>query len=476
MSQMLAHHAVIGEPAGAGLAGGQPSYPSIFRASAEIPPFYASYRWWEDEATPMLWGFDAQEIKRVIRFGLYRDQQLPRTALQRRNASTVDAFLKTLVEPAERVFTANLSHIQKVEEILRRCRITAAPRSAWSWFPAQTDRDVQPADIASAIDAESHLQFTRISFEELVRYSLGYPSAAVEWFFQQHTAFYIHMYNYLHAYPDEVGRFVEVETYLRGHSPFAHRALVQCLLAVQSGGTAEISTPTAPAFEFIAGPIQRLFTDLSPSLTDILKVLAVLSVRFQRTYVHAREMDWTRPFNVGFSFLEDLLAATSAKDFARTLTATDEGVFGKLTVQSILDEDAVTTGILTQWEHLSLDVWECCTGLPDMIPLIQECVQALVGTRNYHSLTAILTGLHRYSITDSSLTTTPTAAAMIVPNPVVPPDLLCLLHPFQNYAAYRQQFVNAPGIPFLVPHIRESEEHGQQVLSQMFQQMRTALH
>lgn len=103
-------------------------------------------------------------------------------------------------------------------------------------------------------------------------------------------------------------------------------------------------------------------------------------------------------------------------------------------------------------------------------------MQALVGTRNYHSLTAILTGLHRYSITDSSLTTTPAAAAMIVPNPVVPPDLLCLLHPFQNYAAYRQQFVNAPGIPFLVPHIRESEEHGQQVLSQMFQQMRTALH
>ncbi|KAL4892915.1 hypothetical protein BDV59DRAFT_202275 [Aspergillus ambiguus] len=475
MSQILAHHAVVGETVGAGFAPGQSNYPSLFRASAEIPPFYVSYRWWEDEATTVLWAFDAQEIKRVIRFGLFRDQQLPRTALQRRNASTVDAFLKTLVEPPERVFTANLSHIQKVEEILRRCKVSTPPATSWSWFPAHKDHDVPPRAMAMAIDAESHLHFTRISFEELVRYSLGYPSASVEWFFQQHTAFYIHLYTYLHAFPEEVARFVEVETYLRGHSPFAHRALVQCLLAVQSGGTAEISTPTAPAFEFIAGPIQRLFKDLPPSLTTILKVLAVLSVRFQRMYVHAREMDWSRPFNVEFSFLEDLLAATSPKDFARTLTTADEGMFGKLTVQSILGEDAVTRRILVQWDHLSIDVWECCTGLPDMIATIQECVQALAGTKNYHSLTAILNGLHKYSITDSTLASTNAGAAIVALNPVIPPDLLYLVHPFQNFAAYRQRFLTAPGIPFLVPHIKDYQEHGQQVLSGMFQQMRTTL-
>lgn len=164
--------------------------------------------------------------------------------------------------------------------------------------------------------------------------------------------------------------------YLRTRSPFAHRALVQCLLAVQSGSNnTDLSTESGPAFEFIADPIQRLFKDLPPSLTSILKVLAVLGVRFQRTYVHTREMSWTKQFNVAFSFLEDVLAATSPSDFSRTLMSADEAIFGKLTVQGIMEMDAVTKKIITQWDMLSLDVWECCTGLPDMIPYIQECVQ-----------------------------------------------------------------------------------------------------
>lgn len=61
-------------------------------------------------------------------------------------------------------------------------------------------------------------------------------------------------------------------------------------------------------------------------------------------------------------------------------------------------------------------------------------------------------------------------------NPVIPLDLLYLITPFNNFAVYRQQFQESPGIPFLAPHIKQYEENGQQELSQMFQQMRTALH
>lgn len=189
----------------------QSSYPSLFQSSAEIPPFFVTYRWWEDEATTVLWAFDVEDIKRVIQYGLYRDENLPRSSLQSRNASAVDSFLLTLVQPKERAYIANLSFIQKVEEIIRRCKTNTPSLVAWSWFPPQVNRDLDPAAIADAIDAESHLHFTRIPFEELVRYSLGYPAIAVEWFLQQHTALYIHLLNYFNTFPEEMVRYTKVE-------------------------------------------------------------------------------------------------------------------------------------------------------------------------------------------------------------------------------------------------------------------------
>lgn len=148
-----------------------------------------------------------------------------------------------------------------------------------------------------------------------------------------------------------------------------------------------------PGFEFIADPIQSLFKELPPSLTSILKVLSVLRVRFERQYVHARTMDWIQPFDIDFSLYEDLTGSTSAADFARTLTNADERSFSALTPQQVIAEDPVVTKLLSKWESLSIEVWECCTALPDMIPYIQDCVQvrrrtSLTWAPNRHQLVA----------------------------------------------------------------------------------------
>lgn len=189
----------------------QSTYSSLFQPSAERSRFSASYLWWEDEATTVLWAFDAQEIQRVIRYGLFPDENLPRTALQSRNESTVDNFLSTLVKPQERPFIANLSHVQKVEEILWRSKGTSPALASWSWFPSQLSCGQDPRAIAASIGAESRLHFIRIPFEEWVRYSLGYEAGSVEWFLQQHTAFHIHLLDYLNAFPEEIEKYTEVE-------------------------------------------------------------------------------------------------------------------------------------------------------------------------------------------------------------------------------------------------------------------------
>ncbi|OOF98628.1 hypothetical protein ASPCADRAFT_41618 [Aspergillus carbonarius ITEM 5010] len=445
---------------------GLPVYPLLFRSETEIPSFFVQYRWWEDEAATVFWAFDPREIQRVIRFGLYSNANLPRSILQSRDPHTISAILVSLVDPEETPFVDSLSPLQKVEEILRRCRMTRPPLVSWNWFPTQRDRDMTPRAIAEAIDAESHLHFTRISFEGLVRYSLAFTEPSVEWFLKQHTTLYIHLINYLQMFPEELPRYMEVEQHLRTRSPFAHRAVHQCLRDLRQAVPVRTSSP---AFEFISGPIQQLFLTFPPTLKDVLKVLSVLAARFQRTYVHVREINWTKPFSVDFSFLEGLTASTSADDFAKTITGVDQDGFSGLSQKSFVEPDAIIKRLLVTWELLSMAVWECCTGLPEMIGYIQEVVQSLYNRHDYHSFAAILSGVCKFNNSFLKIHNNNTAT----PNPVLP-QLVGLLDPAENFVAYRQEFQTRPGIPFLFPHIREYQQHGPPALHQLFQRLQTS--
>lgn len=187
------------------------SYQSLFHPGAEFPRFVVTYRWWEDEATTVLWAFKISEIRQVIRYGLFRDENYPRSSLLSRNADAIDAFLVALSEPHEHQVLANLSHMQRVEEILRRSSIPPFQPIPWGWFPLPPGHSLDAPSIAAAIEAESQFQFSRIAFEEIVRASLGYNAVSVEWFLLQHTDLYIHLLGHLQAYPEEIPLYGDVE-------------------------------------------------------------------------------------------------------------------------------------------------------------------------------------------------------------------------------------------------------------------------
>lgn len=189
----------------------QLSYPSLFQIGAEFPRFVVTYRWWEDEATTVLWAFNIPEIRQVIRYGLFRDENFPRNSLLSRNADTIDAFLVALSDPREHQLLGSLSHMQRVEEILRRCRISPFRPAPWMWFPPPPGHDLDAREIADAIEAESHHQFRKISFEEIVRASLGYNAVSVEWFLLQHTVLSVYLLNHLQIYPEEIPLYIEAE-------------------------------------------------------------------------------------------------------------------------------------------------------------------------------------------------------------------------------------------------------------------------
>jgi hypothetical protein len=187
------------------------SFPSLFQIGAEFPRFVIPYRWWEDEATTVLWAFNIPEIRQVVRYGLFRDENFPRNSLLNRNADTIDTFLVALSDPREHQLLGSLSHVQRVEEILRRSRIPSFQPVPWMWFPPQPGHSLDAREIAVAIEAESHHQFRKIAFEEIVRASLGYNAVSVEWFLLQHTVLYIYLFNHLQIYPEEIPLYIEAE-------------------------------------------------------------------------------------------------------------------------------------------------------------------------------------------------------------------------------------------------------------------------
>lgn len=150
---------------------------------------------------------------------------------------------------------------------------------------------------------------------------------------------------------------------------------MQCIHTIQPDAAQNMPQAVTPGFEFIAGPIQMLFRDQPPSLTTILKIFSVLAFRFRRQYIHTAKMEWHLPLDTSILFLEDCLNSTSPKDLARTLTGTDELDFSGLPQQSILANDAFVRGVLTNWQNLSISVWECCAALPDMVPFLRECTE-----------------------------------------------------------------------------------------------------
>jgi hypothetical protein len=369
------------------------SYQSLFQIGNEFPNLVVPYYpWWEDEATTVLWAFKDLEIRRVIRYGLFRDENLPRSSLLCRNINAIDAIFTALTGPREHQLLDCLSHMQRVEEILRRSGPPSFQPVPWSWIPQAPVDALDPQSIAQAIEAESHFQLSRVAFEDIVRASLGYTATSVEWFLMQHTSLYMHLLDFLRMFPSGISTYLEVEKvqfagtdskihlliwpqHLRGKSPFAHRAIAQCLYALQANFAPDLSEKPMRSFEFVAGPIQRFFQDRPESLTDMLKICNLFAVRFRRQYINTSKVPWDRKLDVSYAFFEDCLGSSSPPDLARTLTALDKSNFAHLTRSSIIAHDGITKGLLAKWEDLAMSVWECCSAIPDLTPYLRECAQ-----------------------------------------------------------------------------------------------------
>ncbi|KAJ5264884.1 hypothetical protein N7505_007677 [Penicillium chrysogenum] len=169
----------------------------------------------------MLWAYDFNDISEAIRFGLFHDESSPRSSLLSRNMQFINEFLLAASKPYGHCRLSELSHSQKVEEILLRSSIPQRPLLTWNWIPTISGGSSDPRTIALEIEAESYFHFQQIAFEDI---------------------------------------------HLRAGSPFAHHAVSQCIMAVQPDGKHDMPSHDTLEFAFISTPIQQLFKTRSSSL------------------------------------------------------------------------------------------------------------------------------------------------------------------------------------------------------------------
>ncbi|EEP75598.1 predicted protein [Uncinocarpus reesii 1704] len=428
---------------------------ALFDTELTPPQFHASYRWWEEEALPILWAFNIGDIKRLLQFRLYDDVDFPRKILQNRNTAILTEFIVTLF-PAGRSDLPGLAHHEKVDEILRLCQTFSFPLP-WNWLPSDLD-GIHPITTALEIDTESVLQFKSVPFEDWVRYSLGYPTMSVIWFVEQHRELYNLVSAHLERDPDQIYAYIEVEKYLRFRSPWAHRSVLQCLK--EKGFASGNNTSNQRIASFLIEPIHALFESPPRPFVKFLKKLSVLSIRFSRKYHQNAEIDWTNPFVADLPHLDEFLASNPATTLARRLTYSDGRDFTGLSPESFEQEDEKLRALMDHWDLLSTSVEECCIAFPEMTPYFKDCVKALFQGKNYYSATAILHGLHELQPSPYILSLTLRGDSV--------DSYASLLDSTENFAAYKKIMKEKPGIPFLHPHIAEYHSQGQKAIAGLF--------
>ncbi|MCJ1385855.1 hypothetical protein MMC17_008979, partial [Xylographa soralifera] len=81
-------------------------------------------------------------------------------------------------------------------------------------------------------------------------------------------------------------------------------------------------------------PLEELFRHRP--LTETLKRLAVLAVRFERCYMGEAEMDWKSRFRTDTTFFESL-TCISSQSLANPITVSDKQAFSRLGLHDFVD-------------------------------------------------------------------------------------------------------------------------------------------
>lgn len=82
---------------------------------------------------------------------------------------------------------------------------------------------------------------------------------------------------------------------------------------------------------------------------------------------------------------------------------------------------------------------------------------------------AMINGLRNYSISTMRTGLDNGTAATVAFEALITSEVASLMSPTENYVNYRRHYKKYPGIPFLIPHIRDFKHNGDAGLEPVLQ-------
>ncbi|KFY41499.1 hypothetical protein V494_02963 [Pseudogymnoascus sp. VKM F-4513 (FW-928)] len=187
------------------------------------------------------------------------------------------------------------------------------------------------------------------------------------------------------------------------------------------------SDPRA-AISFILEPIDLLFSRETEGIIYVLKRLSILATRFQDSMRETNYNEWQRELQNGFTFFDNINCNTP-ETHANSIVQADSKLFAEVSTSDLVRPDCQQLGLIgIVWSRLCSDVTAAVIADYDLSVHISKVAVLLISSGDYHSATAILTGLRHARINREELS-----------------GFWHLVDMEDNYGAYRQEVSSRRG-------------------------------
>ncbi|KFY80219.1 hypothetical protein V499_00893 [Pseudogymnoascus sp. VKM F-103] len=380
--------------------------------------------WWEKAGLDVLNSGYFTDTCLVRRFNLFSDPTTSNNAFHERQRQCSSSN------------SCGSGNQEKIDDTLQQGN---PPAPTW-------DKERILSDLASSTDATDIAEkldfyiWSKLcnSFVSWARYTLGYDEPSVLKFVRDLSA----LRNDLAIRFQELGQpqvWILVGDASQERNPLLRWLLSSCISENESQ-----PDPHA-AISFILEPIGHLFSRETDGVIYVLKRLSILATRFQDSMRETNYNEWRRAFRNEFTFFDDINCNTP-ETHANSIVQADSKLFAGLSTSDLVRPNSQQLGLIgIVWNRLCSDVTASVNADYNLSVRISKVAVRLISLGDYHSATAILTGLRHAGSHLEVLSA-----------------FWHLVDTRDNYGAYREEVSKryGPLIPFAFPHVRQLLLHG----------------
>ncbi|TVY14153.1 hypothetical protein LARI1_G007778 [Lachnellula arida] len=311
--------------------------------------------WMKEEAIRTLQtSHDFYIIRTICKFVPGLDPAVSATVLSKRWKLWLDAFLKVLCQREviqEPPCDSPLSTAEAIVRIIRRRQLSPAPEWDGAWIFSALNSSTDISTIAEKFDAQMHSVFSRITFEDWVEWTYGFPNDPIQSLLNTGFNLRNNLARSVQNHTIMVDRLQLLQKVLPSRHPLP-------LWIVSTAIASDTISEPSEALRFFIDPIKQRDKEQSSGILSVVQRFSILNTRHELQIIGATDIKWPKPFSTDFYFWESI-QINSPLDLAKSNTESVSKLYRKLAAEDVLDNSEYMKGIERRWSDLSIDILAC---------------------------------------------------------------------------------------------------------------------